>query len=126
MASGPADRAIPIRAIVAETVTAIGWCAPVGDEERPPHAATATLFQVRDGVATEIAYDQLEPAAPDALGELLVPPAASTGRRSPWAPGRYVIRLAAPGGTYLRYLGLEVMRTLPSSSSPPATGQLLP
>lgn len=121
-ASGPADPGIPFRPIVAETVSAIGWCAPVVGGERPPLAATATLFRVRDGAAVAIPYDRLEPSAPNALGELIVPPAPATGSRPPWAPGRYVIRLAAPGGSYVRYLGMEVMRALPASTgADPAT-----
>ena len=46
---GADDPAIPFRPIVSEKVTAIGWCAPVDGGERPPLAATATLFRVTDG-----------------------------------------------------------------------------
>ena len=87
---------------------AIGWCAPVTGPDRPPLTAEATLFRLVDGVAIEVAVDRLEPAARDALGELWLPQAQAGGRRPLWAPGRYVIRLAAPSGGYERYLGMQV------------------
>jgi hypothetical protein len=59
-------------------------------------------------VAVEVAVDRLEPAAPDALGELWLPQDQPGGRRPLWAAGRYVIRLAAPSGGYERYLGMQV------------------
>ena len=127
-AAGPGDPSIPVHAIASDRVEAIGWCAPVSGPERPPLTATATLFRLRDGVVTEVPVDRLEPAGPDALGELWVPPAQTVGRRPPWAPGRYVIRLATPAGTYARYLGLEVgsagapsAAPAPSASGPAAT-----
>ncbi len=73
-ASGPADPSIPFHLLASDTVEAIGWCAPVDGPERPPLAAVGTLFRLRDGVATEIPVDRLEPAGRDALGELWVPP----------------------------------------------------
>jgi hypothetical protein len=122
-ATGPSDTAIPFRPIVSETVTAIGWCAPVEGADRPPLGATATLFRLRtSGPADEIPYERLEPGAPDAMGELLVPPVQSVGRRPAWAPGRYVIRLATPSGSYVRYLGLEVTTVVPPASPAVPTG----
>jgi hypothetical protein len=120
-ASGPNDPAIPFRPIVSEKVTAIGWCAPVEGSDRPPLTATATLFRIGDRAAAEIPYDRLEPVAPDALGELIVPPAQSVGGRPAWVPGRYVIRISAPGGTYVRYLGLDVMTAIPAGGQSPAS-----
>jgi len=120
-ATGPDDPSIPFEPIMAETITAIGWCAPVEGPERPPIAATATLYRLHDGVATLEPYERLEPAGPDALGELLVPPAAGAADRPVWQPGRYVIELRSASGGYVRYLGLElgdhVVRPTPSASS---------
>ena len=47
-ATGPEDPPIPFRPIVSETVTAIGWCAPVEGAERPPLTATGTAVPSRD------------------------------------------------------------------------------
>lgn len=102
------DPSIPFNLVASDTVEAIGWCAPVTGPDRPPLAAVATLFRLEDGVAVEVAVDRLEPAVPDALGELWLPPGQAEGRRPLWAPGRYVIRLAAPSGGYERYLGMQV------------------
>ena len=102
------DPSIPFNIVASDTVEAIGWCAPVTGPDRPPLAAVATLFRLDDGVAFEVAVDRLEPAVPDALGELWLPQGQAGGRRPLWAPGRYVIRLAAPSGGYERYLGIQV------------------
>jgi hypothetical protein len=112
-ATGAGDPSIPINMVGSEAVEAIGWCAPVDGPDRPPLTARATLFRLVDGVATEVSFDRLEPVARDALGELWLPQKPSEGRRPPWAPGRYVIRLAAPSGGYERYLGLQVGRPEP-------------
>ncbi|HEX5825934.1 MAG TPA: hypothetical protein VFY23_00310 [Candidatus Limnocylindrales bacterium] len=124
-AAGPDDPAIRFEPIVAATVTAIGWCAPVDGPERPPLALDATLWRIVDGVARQVAYDRLEPSAPDALGELWVPVPRSVGLRPPWAMGRYVIELRSRSGSYLRYLGLEltdrVVRPSPAPSPAPAS-----
>jgi hypothetical protein len=111
-AQGPLDPAIPFSTIASTTVTAFGWCAPVSGPERPPLAAVGTLFRLDASGPRKLAFDRLEPAAPDALGELWVPVPQSVGRRPPWPPGRYVIRISAPGGTFERYLGIEVVRAV--------------
>ena len=103
-ANGPDDPAIPFHAIASDRVEAIGWCAPVTGPERPPLTAEGTLYRLLGGAAVEAPTDLLEPPAGDALGELWVPAQGPVGRRPPWAPGRYVIRLATPSGTYERYL----------------------
>jgi hypothetical protein len=117
-AAGPGDPSIPFHPIASDRVEAIGWCAPVSGPERPPLAAEATLFRVRDGVVTQVPVMRLEPAAPDALGELWAPPPPVAGRPALWSPGRYVIRLAVPSGRYARYLGLEVGLPEPPSPTP--------
>jgi hypothetical protein len=123
-AAGPDDPAIPFHAIASEMVEAIGWCAPVSGPERPPLTAIGVLFRLRDGLATEVAVDRLQPVARDALGELWLPRARAPGPRSAWPAGRYVIRLATPTGSYVRYLGLEVgvpARAEPSPGDEPPT-----
>ena len=121
-ATGPDDAAIPFNPVVSDVVEAIGWCAPVEGAERPPLAAAATLFRLRDGVALEIPFERLEPAGRDALGELWVPQEQTVGRETPWTAGRYVIRLATPTGSYARYLGLEIVLTGPGRSPSPEPG----
>jgi hypothetical protein len=108
-ASGPDDPTIAFEPIVAATITAIGWCAPVDGPDRPPLGLTASLFRLRDGVAIPVPYDRLEPAQPDALGELWTPVVLGVGNRPPWPFGRYVIELRSGSGSYVRYLGIELL-----------------
>jgi hypothetical protein len=120
--TGPDDPTIPFEPIVAATVTAIGWCAPVDGPDRPPRDIVATLYRLRDGVPVPVPYDRLEPPDPDAMGELWVPRAQSVGYRPTWPMGRYVIELRSPTGTYVRHLGMElsdvVLRATPGPSEP--------
>lgn len=120
--TGPDDPTIPFAPIVAATVTAIGWCAPVDGPDRPPLALDASLFRIENGAATPVPHDRLEPAEADALGELWVPRPLGVGNRPPWTFGRYVIELRSGSGSYVRYLGLEltdrVVRPAPSSAAP--------
>jgi hypothetical protein len=125
-AAGPGDPSIPFFAIVSSTVTAFGWCAPVIGDERPPLVAAGTLYRLDAGGPHALPFDRLEPAAPDALGELWVPVPQSAGRRAPWAPGRYVIRLAAPAGGYERYLGIEVVSAVRGDAASPVTASPAP
>jgi hypothetical protein len=108
-ASGPDDPAIPFEPVVAASVTAIGWCAPIDGPDRPPLALTASLYRIRDGRARAVPYDRLEPSKPDALGELWLPVPLGVGNRPTWAMGRYVIELRSESGSYRRFLGLELM-----------------
>ncbi len=108
-ATGPDDPTIPFDPVIAASVTAIGWCAPVDGPDRPPLALTATLYRIQDGRAIPIPYDRLEPGEPDALGELWLPQALGVGNRPTWAMGRYVIELRSASGAYRRFLGLELM-----------------
>jgi hypothetical protein len=125
-ATGPDDPAIPFEPIVAASVTAIGWCAPVAGPDRPPDQLVGTLYRVQDGVARALPYDRLEPAKPDALGELWLPRPRGVGNRPTWAMGHYVIELRSESGLYRRFLGLDltdrVIRALPSPESPAASG----
>ena len=107
-ASGPGDPAIQFEPIVALTTTAIGWCAPVDEPDRPPMTLEAFLYRMDGGVAVRVPYDRLEPSAPDALGELWIPKPQGVGNRPTWPQGRYVIELRSPSGGYVRYLGLEL------------------
>lgn len=130
-ASGPDDPAIHFEPIVAASVTAIGWCAPVDGPDRPPRVLGATLYRLDEGGAVEIPYDRLEPDEPEAQGELWVPRALGVGNRPAWRMGRYVIELRSPSGSYVRYLGLDLTDRVvrgdsvtaspapPSSASPP-------
>jgi hypothetical protein len=120
-ATGPDDPAIPFEPVVAASVTAIGWCAPVDGLHRPPVAVIATLYRVQDGVARAVPYDRLEPAEPDSLGELWLPPPRGVGNRPTWPMGRYVIELRSESGTYRRFLGLELMDRVTRAASPSPT-----
>ena len=102
-ASGPLDSSIPFQVVAGDRFTAIGWCAPVLGPDRPPLTMRGVLFRVDAGAATPEPYRLLEPAAPNALGELWAPTGSAT-----WPAGRYVIELATPSGSWVRWLGLEL------------------
>ncbi len=92
-ASGAADPAVPFAPVATGIVTAIGYCAPLGDAERPPAAAVASLWAVRDGQAIPLSLLPLEPSSPDALGGLWRRPPEVDRRagrlqasRRPWPP----------------------------------------
>jgi hypothetical protein len=133
-ASGAADPAVPFAPVATGIVTAIGYCAPLGDAERPPAASVASLWAVRDGQAIPLSLLPLEPSSPDALGGLWRRPPEVTDEpvapgQSPtvapadvWPPGRYVVELAAPGGDYHRWLGIEIadLSLLRASAVPPS------
>ncbi len=127
-ATGPADPSLHVEPVISTEVIALGWCAPVSGPERPPRSATGTLYRVRDGVAREIGHHRVEPAGPNALGELWVPDVAGAdGAVAAWSPGRYVIRLADPSGDYVRWLAVDVAPVpVPGASASPAPFPLPP
>jgi len=61
-ATGPLDPSIPAVPIVADDVTALGWCAPAFGPGRPAGPTTVTAWSVRGGLATELKLRQLWPA----------------------------------------------------------------
>ena len=126
-ASGPTDPAIPFQIVAGDDFTAIGWCAPVEGDERPPVSATGRLFVLdADGTATELPYARIEPGVPSALGELWAPAAHGTSTEAAWPVGRYVIELQTASQSWRRWLGLDLRsepvgpRTSEGSSASPA------
>ena len=115
-ASGPLDPGIPFQPVVGDRFTALGWCAPVIGPDRPPLDARGTLFRIDGGTATPEPYQRLQPDGPNALGELWAPAGAAT-----WAPGRYLIEVATPAGTWARWIGLE-LRDGPAVAATPGPG----
>lgn len=116
------DPSLPFEPVIAERITAIGWCAPVVGPDRPPVAARGTLWRLGDEGMTLASYVRLEPERPNALGELWGPP-PGTG---PWEPGRYVIELRTPSGSWRRTIGIEIFTAYPDATtlpiaSPPAS-----
>lgn len=122
------DPAIPFAPVATGVVTAIGYCAPLGDEARPPASAVAALWAIRDGSAVPLSLLPLEPASPDALGglwsrppEVPEPPGSNSGSSADlWPPGRYVVELATPGLAYHRWLGIEIADLATLRASAPA------
>ena len=108
-ATGPGDPTIPVTYIGEAPVAAIGWCAPVGDDRRPPRDASATLFSVdaSNGKAQPAAYTLLAPL-PGVAGPMAQLWGTPGPKIEPWPRGRYVIRFATPSGTWVRYMGLDV------------------
>lgn len=120
-ASGPTDPAIPFQVVAGDDFTAIGWCAPVSGDERPPAAAHGRLYRIEgDGTAVELVYTRLEPRASSSLGELWVPAEEPMTSDRGWPVGRYVILLEADDGRWDRWLGLD-LRTAPPVASPAVT-----
>jgi hypothetical protein len=114
-ATGPTDPVIEFQVVAGDDFTAIGWCAPVAGDERPPIGARGHLFGIDvDGGAVELPYERLEPATASALGELWAP---TSEPDNGWALGQYVIALTTPDGSWARYLGLD-LRTSPAGPSP--------
>lgn len=121
------DPAIPFNVIAGDDFAAIGWCAPVSGDDRPPASARGRLYRiVEGGVAEELAYRRLEPPAPTSLGELWVPDTGAGSTPLAWPPGRYVIELATPDGSWSRWLGLELRMAPVSPTGPPVTRSPLP
>jgi hypothetical protein len=138
-AAGALDPSVPFAPVATGVVTALGYCAPLGDAERPPAVAVASLWALAGDRAVPLTLLPLEPAAPDALGGLWLRPPEVTdvlgGSSSPgatssdapapstlsaaagaalWPPGKYVVELASPGGDYHRWLGIEIAHLAPS------------
>ena len=99
----------PFEPVVAASVTAIGWCAPVDGHDRPPVAVD------RDA-CTGSRTAWRAPSRTTAWSPPSPMPSASCGCRRPrgvgnrptWPMGRYVIELRSASGAYRRFLGLEL------------------
>lgn len=116
-ATGPTDPAIPFQVVAGEDFTAIGWCAPVEGDDRPPLSATGRLYVIEeDGTATELPYTRVDPEIPSALGELWTPAEAGGSAGAAWPLGRYVIQLQTGSGEWQRWLGLD-LRSQPVSAT---------
>lgn len=117
-ADGPLDPAIPFAPVSTGIVTALGYCAPMTQAQRPPPDATATLWAIIANQPVALTSVRMEPADPNPLGGLWrrppeIPsgtPVASglTTADDIWPPGRYVIRIARPDGRDAVWLGVEV------------------
>jgi hypothetical protein len=127
-ATGPLDPSIPFQPIAGDQFTAIGWCAPVLGPDRPPETARGRLFRIVAGAVSEPAFRRLEPAAPNALGELWVPATAAGagGAAVVWPAGRYVIELATASGSWTRFIGIELRVTPQPGASPKPSGSTGP
>jgi hypothetical protein len=107
-ASGPADPAIGRQRVAAQRVIAIGWCAPVAGPDVAPGDVTGELlrFVGPTQVPINVAVRDLDPRAVAGGGSLWVP--ATGGREESWPTGRYAIRLATPGGAWVRWIGFLI------------------
>ena len=127
--TGPLDPGIPFAPVATGVVTAIGYCSPQDERLRPPRSAVAAVWAIRDGLATRLTLGLIEPQRPNALGGLWVR-APEAGGGSAWPPGRYVIEVASPSGTFDRWLGIEIedlsRPRSPSASPSPGASHLPP
>lgn len=129
-ADGPLDPSIPFAPVSTGIVTALGYCAPMTQAQRPPPDATAALWAIIDGRSVILTSPLLEPPEPNPLGGLWRRPPeipsgtpVASGLTAPddiWPPGRYVIRVARPDGSDAVWLGVEVEDLArPAESSSP-------
>ena len=113
-ATGPADPAIPLAPVAANRVTAIGYCAPLEAQLQPPAGANATLWTLAPVGPLRLTAVGLDPVTLFRQGTLWLPApelAAMPREGGPaaWPPGRYVIEIADPGRTFVRWLGIEIV-----------------
>jgi hypothetical protein len=123
----PLDPAIPFAPVATDAVLAIGYCAPLDDARRPPEAAIASIWAILDGRAQAVTLERLEPAQDNALGELWMPApeiAVTAASGDVWPPGRYVIEVAAPSGSFNRWMGVDIedLRSVHAASPTVAPG----
>lgn len=111
VATGPLDPRIPFAPVATDVVTAIGYCAPLDEQLRPPTTARAELWTILAGVAVPLTAPALEPAEPNALGGLWRPApevALEVNGMAAWPAGRYVVRIRSPTDSFDRWLGIEI------------------
>ena len=129
-ATGPTDPSIEILPVVATTVDAIGFCAPVvGTVPSPRSDGTVRIWRLTRpaGSSTAVATllpavrvsPVLEPGVETALGGLYSAPRIADDGTGAWAPGSYV--MAVDGW----WFGAEV-RLVPDDVSPGSAPSLQP
>lgn len=129
-ADGPADPAIPSVPVGALEVTALGWCAPAFGPQRPTGPARVSAWSVRNGVATDLALRQVQPAAVTPLAALYVPLTSCPERTicapllrepvpGPWTTGRVVFHYVDAGGTTDAWLAADLDIAVPRPTGAP-------
>jgi len=108
--------------VIATSVPALGYCAPVIGPGRPDPDAVAAAWKVAaDGAwAKPVALDRVVPSGPTILGGLFAPPAdrvVGEEDAGGWPPGRYVFDVAG------HWFGAEIELVVASfgGRSPPPT-----
>ena len=118
-AAGPLDPSVPFVPVATDVVVAIGYCSPLDDARRPPEVTETSIWAVGDGAALPLTPVPIEPPRPNALGGLWDPSPELGGTTAPgWPPGRYVIEISSPSGTFDRWLGLEIENLQALHASP--------
>jgi hypothetical protein len=116
-ASEATDPRIPIIPVAADTISALGYCAPTAGPDQVPTDAKAELYRVDATGAHRVAAVRVEPRQETPVGVLWAPSRGANRRQGStgWPDGVYVIRVANSGGTFERWLGAE-LRTTPGRS----------
>jgi hypothetical protein len=113
-ATGPTDRRIPTRRLVAEQLLAIGYCAPAAGRGAAGDPGLVALYRVEPGGRSAT---RLRPLlfAPRGSGsaEVYRPEPTPDGREGGWAPGRYVMQVAVAGPTGSNWFALEFVAVPP-------------
>jgi hypothetical protein len=124
LASGPLDPRIPTVPVVADVLSALGWCAPAFGPEQPVGPARVRAWQVIDGIARSVTLHRVLPE--EGITHIAALYLPASGR---WTTGLVVFQYADTGtgasawfGADLRILGAPASSPA-TSPGPPALGQ---
>lgn len=122
----PGDPAIPTVPVVAYRVDALGWCAPVGEPDRPQGPLTVSVWRILDGSPASVLVRQVAPAGGAALlGAMYRPQADPAG--AGWTSGHYVFAIRDAGRARTSWFAIElVILPLPAGSPSPAPSGVAP
>jgi hypothetical protein len=125
VAPSPADPAIDFARVVADRVTALGYCAPSTGGDRPPPIVAVEAWR-EDGAGHPLPIllrpAAVVPGAASVAAALYGPPAGSVATTGTWAPGRYVFRVSGPPATgFERWFGVEILSPVDIAPAPAAS-----
>ena len=101
------DPQIAFTPVIGRSVHALGFCAPVAGEDRPPDDASVALWRIDGRQAVGLRPAIREPRSQTPFGRRWWPPAGPPDVSGGWPSGRYVVGIA--GGDYIRWLGIQVV-----------------
>jgi len=115
-AAGPLDVEIPSVPVTADTVTALGWCAPAYGPDQPIGPADVQAWLVAGPRVTVIGLRRVQPDGTTPIAALYQP------LRGAWASGRVVFRYEDRGTDRVRWFAAD----LEVRNGPAPSGAALP